>query len=317
MSPNSPYRRRRPAPEPSAASRRRRKRRERDRRRRGRRTVLLAVFVAVPAVVLAVAAVGGNGRVRLVLQPQRAASGCGRGELVRLRLRRVAARRDSGGAQPHAGLEQRDQPVDGKGDGRDRGPALLPARRHRPARDHARGRRRRQSAQVRPGRLDDHTGARAQPLPDARAHVEAQAGRSLSRDQARRPLVEEADPHRVHERGVLRQSRVRDRCGGRDVLLHPGSQPDPRPVRAARRAAPGAVDLRPVPRPRGCSGAAQRRVARAARQRRHHLVGVRAGEERPRSASEAGPSLLDDPRAVLLRLRRGSAAAGVRLEHRS
>ena len=60
MSPNSPYRRRRPAPEPSAASRRRRKRRERDRRRRGRRTVLLAVFVAVPAVVLAVAAVGGT-----------------------------------------------------------------------------------------------------------------------------------------------------------------------------------------------------------------------------------------------------------------
>jgi penicillin-binding protein 1A len=60
MSPNSPYRRRRPAPEPSAASRRRRKRRDRDRRRRGRRTVLLAVFVAVPAVVLGVAAVGGT-----------------------------------------------------------------------------------------------------------------------------------------------------------------------------------------------------------------------------------------------------------------
>ena len=77
-----------------------------------------------------------------------------------------------------------------EGDGRDRGPALLPARRRRPRRHRARRRRRRPRGQVRAGRLDDHAGARAEPLPLARADAEAEAHRGVSRDQARAAVVE-------------------------------------------------------------------------------------------------------------------------------
>ena len=47
-----------------------------------------------------------------------------------------------------------------------------------------------QGAQDRRGRLDDHAGARPQPLPLARADAEAEGDRGVPRDQARERVVE-------------------------------------------------------------------------------------------------------------------------------
>ena len=233
MTPPPPPRGRRPRDRPAAAARA---------RSRGSATAAAAsggrsrasagaaasscspLFVVVPARVARRRDDRRHRGVRLELRPRRAAPGRRRRELVRLRRRRLRARRDPGGAQPHAGPAPRDLAVGSEGDRRDRGPALLSARRRRPGRHHARGRRRRTRGQDRAGRLDDHAGARAQPLPLARADVQAQAHRGVPRDQAVEPLVEGQDPDRVHEPGVLRQPRVRNRGGRRDVLLESGEE---------------------------------------------------------------------------------------------
>ena len=58
--------------------------------------------------------------------------------------------------------------------------------------------------------------------------------------EAREDVVEEADPRRVSQRGVLRAARVR-RAGRRaDVLLHERAAADARAGGAPRRAAAGA-----------------------------------------------------------------------------
>ena len=199
--------------------------------------------------------------------------------------------------------------MDGEGDGGDRGPAFLPARRDRPDRHRPRRRRRRARGEDRRGRLDDHAGARAEPLPHARADAEAEADRGVPRDQARQPLVEGQDPHRVHERGLLRKPRVRDRGGRGDVLLDSGGPAEPRAVGNARRPAAGAVDLRPVPPAAGRDRATQRGAARDARQRRDYVHPVREGGARPQPASPCRPPLHAYPRAVLLQLRRGSPSS--------
>ena len=54
----------------------------------------------------------------------------------------------------------------------------------------------------------------------------------------------------VHEPGLLRQPRLRDRGRCADVLLEERARPEPRRVGAARRPAAGAVALRPDPPPR-------------------------------------------------------------------
>ena len=84
----------------------------------------------------------------------------------------------------------------------------------------------------------------------------------------------------------------------------------------ARGPAAGAVDLRPVPPAGGRARAPERGVARNARQRRDHVVAIREGGARQESAPARGAPLYAHPRAVLLQLRRGSAATGVRHEHR-
>ncbi len=81
-----------------------------------------------------------------------------------------------------------------------------------------------------------------------------------------RPLVEAAHPDGVSQPGVLRQPRVRHRGGCRDVLLRACSRVDARPGGAPRRAAAGAVHLRPLRPARGCARASRRGPARAARQ---------------------------------------------------
>ena len=49
----------------------------------------------------------------------------------------------------------------------------------------------------------------------------------------------------------------------------------------------------------------------------HHVVAIRAGGRAHESRAQAGEAIHPDSRAVLLQLRRGSPAAGVRLQHRA
>ena len=258
-----------------------------------------------------------DGRVRLALRPQRAASGRGRAELVRLRGQRQGARGDSGGAEPYPCVTRRDQPLGSRGHRRDRRPALLLARGRRSGRDRACDGRRCPRGQSRAGWVDDHTGARSQPLSLTRADVQAKARRGVPLDQAFPAVVEGQDPDLVHEPGVLRQSRLRDRGGRGDVLLPHGEGADARTGGAARGLASGSVELRPLPQPVRGAGTAERRVARDARERRHHVVAVRAGDVAHEPRPEAGSPFQPDPRAVLLQLCPGAPTAGVWVEHRA
>ena len=93
---------------------------------------------------------------------------------------------------------------------------------------------------------------------------------------------------------------------------------DARAGGAARRPAAGAVELRPVPQPAAGDRRAATRCCSAM------LVNgditsseFAAAKAQTRPRAEARQALHPHPRAVLLQLRRGAAAAGVRLEHRA
>ena len=97
---------------------------------------------------------------------------------------------------------------------RDRGQALLPEprRRHRAA-SAARSRRRRRRRR-RPGRLDDHPAVRQERARGAgQAHRVREAARGGAGLPPHAQVVEGEDPHRVPQRDLLRQRRVRDRVG--------------------------------------------------------------------------------------------------------
>ena len=102
----------------------------------------------------------------------------------------------------------------------------------------------------------------------------------------------------------------------RDLLLAPGTQPEPCPVGADRRAPAGAVDLRPAPQPAGRARAPRRGAARDARRRRDHAAAVRVGDAAA-APPEAGRDLHADQAAVLLLLRDRRARERLRREHRS
>ena len=129
-------------------------------------------------------------RVQEQLHPLVAPAGVDRPELVRLRGGRDAARLDPRGAQPPARRALARQPVDGQGRDRDRGPALLPARRRRLRGDHPRRLARREQGEGRRGRLDDHAAGRPQPLHLAREDAAAEDQGGLPCDQAEQALVE-------------------------------------------------------------------------------------------------------------------------------
>ena len=149
-----------------------------------------------------------------------APAGVDRGELVRLRGGRDAARVDPGRAQPPTGLPVTDQPVDGEGGDLDRGPPLLPARRRGLVGHLQGGLARRDQGQGGRGRLDHPAAGRPQPLPDlARADAAAQGQGGLPGGQAQQPMVEGPDPGDLDEPGLLRQPRLRRRGCVADVLL--------------------------------------------------------------------------------------------------
>ena len=244
--------------------RRTRRRRPAGKAKRKRRTTLILAVALV--VVLALIALGcrRRGGVPVELQPRHAAAGRDRPELVRLRRERLAARLDSRRAEPPPVRLWQRQPVDARRrPSRSRTTASTataasttrashapPGRTSAPARSCRAARRSRSSSS-------------ATSTSRKRADLQAQAQGGLSRDQAEPPLVEGPDPQRVHEPGLLRQPRLRDRGGGADVLLEARAEPEPRPVGPARRPAAGAVAVRPVAHAR--TPRSHRRDAGAAR----------------------------------------------------
>ena len=90
-----------------------------------------------------------------------------------------------------------------------------------------------------------------------------------------RAWSKEQDPHRLPQRRLLRQPRLRDRGSGRDVLLRAGEPPDARAGGAPRRAAAGALLLRPAAQPGGRARPPRRGPAGVAKKRGHHRGAVR------------------------------------------
>ena len=235
-------------------------------------------------------------------------------ELVPLRRQRQPPRRRPVGDEPSAAAALEDVAVAPAGDRRDRGRALLAARRARHPGHRARALDRPDERPDRAGRLDALAAARPQPLhrqPAEDVLPEDQGG--VPRGQALRADAgqvraerAEADSRRVPQRGVLRPSRVRRRGRGGDVLLEERLQAQPPPSCAHRRPAAGADDVRPARQPPVRPRSAQRRAAGDAEERLHH---PRAVQDRPEETAraQAGAPLHDAPAAELLRL--GDAAA--------
>ena len=272
-------------------ARRRRKRRRIERKHTRRRAVVLADRRGARPPLRRRGCGCHRGRdLRLLLRPQLAAAGRDRLQHVHLRRGQLPARRDPGRAEPPARPVQPHRRLDAEGDRRDRGPALLPARRHR-RRGHRPGAL--EERQRRPGgrgRLDDHPAARAEPLHRPREDGRAEAEGGVPRDQARQGLGEEPHPRDLHEPGLLRQPRLRDRGGRADLLLQARERAQPAGVGDARGAAAGAERLQPVPEGGSRQGPPQPGAAGAPERRGHHPEAVRLGGQASGSGSRPASS---------------------------
>ena len=233
-----------------------------------------------------------------------------RRELLPLHEQHAPARRRAVGDEPPAAAAREDLAVAAAGDGRDRGRALLAARRARLPGHCARLLPGPLEGPHRAGRLDDHPGARPQPLHrQPAADAVAQGQRGLPRGEVLpRSTAAEADPRRLPQRGLLRAARVR-RAGRRaDVLLEERLGADARAGSAARRPAAGA-DRRTTRSSTRSAALARRNEVLQAMWKNGYITAAklrtRAAEER--SSCRPGPSLHAAAPAELLRL--GDAAA--------
>ena len=112
------------------------------------------------------------------------------------------------------------------------------ARRDRPGRHGARGRRQHLDGHARPGRLDDHPAARQEPLaPGAGRHAlaAAQDHRGRARLPGRAALVEAEDPRGVPQHDLLRPPGLRRRGRRRGLLRRAREGPAAAAGRPARR----------------------------------------------------------------------------------
>ena len=203
-----------------------------------------------------------------------------RAEHADLRQGRQAARDRRGRDQPHRGPVGA-HPAGPQGrDRRDRGQALLRARRRR---------------LLPPARAPPCATSRAAPPRQGGSTITMQLIKNLYDPKAepdaleedrggvpRLPVREEVhegrDPREVPERGLLRPERRR-RAGRLAHLLRHGRVEDqPDPGRPAGRPAPGAEQLQPVRRPRGRPRAPQRRARPDGRPGLHHPGEGRAGQ---------------------------------------
>ena len=182
-----------------------------------------------------------------------------RGNSVDLRRRRQQAGADRVRRGARAGLDRARPQAAAAGHGRDRGPALLRARRHRPRGHRPRRAEEPRSRQDRRGRLDDHPAAGPQPLPpQPQARPRTQDHRGEAGDRVRRAPLAQADPRPVPQHRLLRDGRRIDRDrrpgGLEDLLLQAGLEADPRAGGAAGRPAAGALRIQPDPPPRARRG---------------------------------------------------------------
>ena len=209
----------------------------------------------------------------VLVQPRRPRGArCGAGE-HHPRERRHASRTARRERQPPARLDPADQPRAAEGDRRHRGPPLLLEQRDRLHRDRPRAEERRLVRRVRAGRLDDRAAAGAQPLPHSHPVARPQAHRRLPRGPARQAVEQEPHPHRLPQRHLLRPGGIRDRGGRRGVLRRARQGSLAGAGGAPRRAAAGAVGVRPAQPAGGCedtpdggpTGDARRRATSPAR----------------------------------------------------
>ena len=222
-------------------------------------------------VVLALAVIGGR-----LLGPRRRRRGALAGRLQEGRpqrqlgdlcRRRQQARPDRFRRSAVPGLDKARAQAAAAGDGRDRGPALLRARRHRPRGHRPRRAEEPRSGQDGRGRLDDHPAAGPQPLhrnPEARPRTQDHRGEAGGR--VRRTPFAAGNPRPVPQHRLLRDGRRRDRGRGRgrrqDLLLQAGLEARPGAGGAAGRPAPGALRIQPAAAPARGAAAAQRGAAR-------------------------------------------------------
>ena len=183
---------------------------------------------------------------------ERAAAGGDRRELVRLRRRRLAARRDPGRAEPPAGPARADQPVDAaRRRSRSRTAASTSTAASTPRASRAPSGRTCSAGEVVQGG-STITQQLVRNLYISRERtVERKLKEACLAIKLDRNAVEGRILADVHEPRLLRQPRVRRRGGRADVLLaSPRSKLTLTAGGAARRPAAGAVGLRPVPRAR-------------------------------------------------------------------
>ncbi len=237
-----------------------------------------------------------------------------------LRVRRDAARLR---AHEHGVRVRRPEPdpqAARGGDGRDRGPALLPARGARLPGDRPRRRqgpaRRRQRAA---GRLDADDAARQQHVhpaglpPASRPQVQDRAGQAGRAARVQAPEV--VDPRLVPERRPVRHFERRGggrrRRGRADVLQPAGVEAQPGADVAARGAAAVADSVRPARLPQAREGPAQLRAAGDGDLALHQPGPRHRGREAATPAPPQHPLHPAQP-AVHLRLRRAAAGPALR-----
>ena len=147
-------------------------------------------------------------------------------------------------------------------------------------------------------RLDDHpaTGQEHAARPGTDRRTQDQRG--LPGHGADAPLLQGPDPRDVHERDLVRQSRLRHRGRRRDVLRQTRARADAGRGLAAGRPAAGAVVLRPVHQPARGEGTPELRARADGPDGRDHR----------RSSSRPRPQRRSSSRPRVRRRHRGGAA---------
>ena len=149
------------------------------------------------------------------------------------------------------------------------------------------------------GALDDRAAAGAQPLPHSPAVAQPQAHRGLPRGPARPAVEQGPHPHDLPQRHLLRPGGVRDRGRGRGVLRRACQGSLARAGGAPRRAAAGAVGVRPAQPAGRRESAPGGGVTGDAPGRRHLPCALPTGASqpaRPAPASDPRPRRPDVPR---------------------
>ena len=206
-------------------------------------------------------------------------------------------------------------------DRRDRGRALLQARRRRLRGHRPRRRQERRVRQDGAGRLDDHPAARARALHQGPASATSSARSARprwprsSRSSTRSSWILQQYLNNVPYGTVNGRPRSASRRPSQIYFAKHAKEPHARPGRAARRPAAGAVRVQPVQEPGGRARAPQRGAA--SRWTTNHYISQAAGaRRRSRQPLELQPgnALHEAPRALLLRLRAGAADRALRRE---